>query len=258
VSAAGALAAAHCRTLRLPSVAQQAVLLAEEARRQGLGHLDYLVRLLELEVGDRAAKRAARLLRQAGFPLLKTLESFDFGRAPHLPEALLRELAGGRYIEQAECVILIGEPGTGKSHLATALGVAAAQAGRRVRFVTAGRLVNELIEARDARALGRAVARYAKVEILVIDELGYLPLSRTDAELLFQVLSERHERRPIIVTTNLPFGEWTAVFPDPRLCRAVLDRLTHRAHIIETGTHSARLQEALTKHKKQKKEQPQH
>ena len=132
--------------------------------------------------------------------------------------------------------------------MATALGVAATQQGRAVRFASAGRLVTELVEAKNAHELGRLVGRYSRLELLVLDELGYLPLSKADAELLFQVLSERHERRALVLTTNLPFGEWTAVFPDPRLCRAVIDRLTHRAHIIETGMQSIRLQEALHRH----------
>jgi DNA replication protein DnaC len=132
--------------------------------------------------------------------------------------------------------------------LAIALGVAAVQQGRAVRFASAGRLVNELVEAKDARALGRLVSRYRRLDLLVLDELGYLPLSKADAELLFQVLSERHEQRALVLTTTLPFGEWMAVFPDPRLCRAVIDRLTHRAHSIETGMQSIRLQEALRRH----------
>jgi DNA replication protein DnaC len=180
--------------------------------------------------------------------LPKTLASFDFRRAPALPEVQIRQLAEGDYIDRAETVILMGEPGTGKTHLATALGVAAANQGRAVRFASAGRLVNELVEAKDARELGRLVGRYSRLDLLVLDELGYLPLSKADAELLFQVLSERHERRALVLTTNLPFGEWTTVFPDPRLCRAVIDRLTHRAHIIETGMQSIRLQEALRRH----------
>ena len=126
--------------------------------------------------------------------------------------------------------------------------MAAAQQGRAVRFASAGRLVTALVEAKNAHELGRLVGRYRRLDLLVLDELGYLPLSKADAELLFQVLSERHERRALVLTTNLPFGEWTTVFPDPRLCRAVIDRLTHRAHIIETGMQSIRLQEALRRH----------
>jgi DNA replication protein DnaC len=238
---------ALCRTLKLPAVGRDAVRLANEACRQGTAHLNYLAQLLEIEHRERDARRTARRLKEAGFPLVKTLEGFDFKRAPHLPEVRIRELAVGHYIDQAESVILLGEPGTGKTHLATALGVAATQQGRSVRFVTAARLATELTEARDAHELGRIVGRYSRVEVLVLDELGYVPLGRTDAELLFQVLSERQERRPVIVTTNLPFGEWTSVFSDARLCRAVVDRLTHRAHIIETGSQSIRLAQTLAR-----------
>jgi DNA replication protein DnaC len=236
---------ALCQQLKLPAVAREAAPLAEAAQRQHQSPLAYLQRVLELEVAERAARRAARRLKEARFPIVKTLASVDFQRAPWLPEVPLRQLAEGDYIARAETVILLGEPGTGKTHLATALGVAAAHQGRAVRFISAGQLVNELIEAKDARQLSRVVGRYSRLELLVVDELGYVPLSKADAELLFQVLSERHERRALVITTNLPFAEWTSVFPDPRLCRAVLDRLTHRAHIIETGTQSIRLQEAL-------------
>lgn len=236
---------ALCQDLKLPVVAREAPTLAEAAQRQGLTPLAYLIQVLEQEVSERAARRAARRLKEAGFPLVKTLEGFDFRRSSDLPEAQLRGLAEGHYIDQAQTIILMGEPGTGKTHLATALGVAAAYQGRAVRFTSAGRLVNDLVEAKDARTLGRVVGRYSRLDLLILDELGYLPLSKADAELLFQVLSERHERRALVLTTNLPFSEWTTIFPDPRLCRAVLDRLTHRAHIIETGTQSMRLQEAM-------------
>jgi len=233
-----------CRALHLPAVARNAPRLASEASRQGLEPLSYLVRLLESEVDERTERRAARRIKEAGFPSVKTLSGFDFRRS-EINEAQIRQLADGQYIERAETVLFLGEPGTGKTHLATALGVAAASKGCSVRFITAGRLVNELVEARDARELGRVVGRYSRVELLVLDELGYLPLRGADAELLFGVLSERHESRSVVITTNLPFGEWTSVFPDPRLCRAVIDRLTHRAHIIETGSRSARLEDAL-------------
>jgi DNA replication protein DnaC len=241
-----------CRTLKLPAVARDAARLGEEATRQGLSVLDYLSQLLHSEVAERGARRAQRRLKEATFPRIKTMEGFDFTRNAEVSESHMRRLANGEYIDNAETVILVGEPGTGKTHLATALGVAAAQQGRRVRFATSGWLVNELIEARDARELNRLVARYTRVELLVLDELAYLPLSKSDAELLFQVLSERHERRALIITTNLPFAEWTSVFPNERLCRAVIDRLTHRAHIIETGTESVRLLEALKRQRQSK------
>jgi len=234
-----------CKRLRLPALRRDAGRLAAEAARQSIGHLGFLKQLLETECIERIERRAARRIKEAGFPQLKTLESFDFSRAAHLPEALIRQLAEGRYIEAAEPVLFIGEPGTGKSHLAIALGMAAAEQGHSVRFVTVAQLATELVEARDARELGRVVARYNRAETLILDELGYVPLSRVDAELLFRVLGERQERRPVIVTTNLPFGEWTQVFPDPRLCKAVVDRLTFRAHIIETGSESMRLAASL-------------
>jgi len=241
-----------CRTLKLPSVARDASRLEEQAKRQGMDYLEYLVELLQTEVEERRERRAARRTKEARFPIVKTLESFDFAKAPHLPESLIRQLANGSYIERAETVIFLGEPGTGKTHLATALGVAAAEQGRRVRFVTAGRLVTDLVEARDGHELGRVIGRYGRIEVLILDELGYVPLSKTDAELLFQVMGQRQERLPIVLTTNLPFGEWTNVFPDPRLCRAIVDRLTHRAHIIETGTESERLKEAMARQGKTK------
>lgn len=180
-----------CQTLKLPTVAREAERMAEAAQRQGQGPLAYLQQVLELEVAERAAHRAARRLKEAGFPLPKTLASFDFRRAPALPEVQLRQLAEGDYIDRAETVILMGEPGTGKTHLATALGVAATQQGRAVRFASAGRLVTELVEAKNAHELGRLVGRYSRLDLLVLDELGYLPLSKADADLLFQVLRHR-------------------------------------------------------------------
>jgi DNA replication protein DnaC len=238
-----------CRHLKLPTVGREASQLADEVRRQGVGPLEYLSRLLMSEMKEREERRAARRIKEAGFPLVKTLEGFDFTRAPHLPEGRIRELAAGSYIAKAEPILFLGEPGTGKTHLATAIGMAAARQGRSVRFTTAGKLINELVESKDAHQLGRIVGRYSRVDVLIIDEFGYYPLGKNDAELLFQVIGERQERQPVILTTNLPFGEWTSIFPDPRLCRAVVDRLTHRAHIIETGSQSIRLEDALIRAK---------
>jgi DNA replication protein DnaC len=170
---------------------------------------------------------------------VKPLQSFDFRRAPQVAEAELRPLAQGDSLRRAESVILRGEPGTGKPPLAIALGVAAAEQGRRVRLVTAARLANALTQTRDSRSLSRLVGRYNRLDLLVGDELGYL----ADAEWRFQGRSERHEQRAWVLTTPLP-AEWAPVFPDPRLCRALIDRLTHRAQILETGTPSVRLAEA--------------
>jgi DNA replication protein DnaC len=234
-----------CRQLKLPAVARDAVRCAVEAIRQQTDPLVYLAELLETEVEERRQRRAARRTKEAGFPVVKTLEGFDFKRAAHLPETRIRRLFDGDYIKAAEPILFIGEPGTGKTHLASALGEAAARTGLSVRFITAAALVTELVEARDTHELNRVVARYSRVDVLIVDELAYVPLARSDAELLFRVLGERNERRPIVVTTNLPFSEWTTMFPDPRLCRAIVDRLTHRAHIIDTGKKSIRLADSL-------------
>ena len=244
---AGERLSALCRSLRLPAVGRDATRCAAEAVRQGVEPLSYLIDLLETELNERADRRASRRIKEAGFPVVKTLDGFDFEHAPHLPEARIRALFDGHYIDEAEPILFLGEPGTGKTHLASALGEAAARTGRRVKFISAAALVTELVEARDAHELARTVARYGRVDVLIIDELAYVPLARSDAELLFRVLGERNEKRPIIVTTNLPFSEWTAMFPDQRLCRGIVDRLTHNAHIIETGTESARLRSTLNK-----------
>ena len=234
-----------CQQLKLSTVAKQAVVLSETATRQQQDHLSYLHQLLSEEAEQRFLRRAAKKVREAHFPQVKTLASFDFTQAPHLPESRLRQLAEGTYINNAEPIIFLGEPGTGKTHLATALGYAAAQQGVSVRFVSASFLANSLIEAKDAHVLSKMTLHYQRFGVLIIDELGYLPLNKTDSELLFQVLSARQEQKPVIITTNLPFSEWTSVFPDQRLCRALVDRLTHKAHIIETGEQSCRLKDSL-------------
>jgi len=176
---------------------------------------------------------------------VKTLEEFDFGKAPQIPAAKIRELAQGGYIERSEPIVLIGDCGTGKSHLATGLCLAACQQKRRVRFVTAAALVNELIEAKQNGQVKRLMMRWMRYDLIALDEVGYVPLADVGAEFLFQVISDRAERAALIVTTNLPFSEWTSVFPNPRLCKALLDRITDRAHIIETGTESFRFKRTM-------------
>jgi DNA replication protein DnaC len=239
-----------CGQLNLSSLYKHVMTIHEQARRQQQPHLEFLYEILQQEAEHRITRRAARRVKEARFPRIKTLSSFNFLKSPHLPESKIRTLAEGSYIDAAEPIILIGEPGTGKTHLATALGYEAAQQGHSVRFTSASQLANCLIEARDAQILSRLVSHYQKFSVLIIDELGYLPLNKTDAELIFQVLSYRQEQKPVIITTNLPFSEWTTVFPDQRLCRAVVDRLTHKAHIIETGLDSMRLKQTLDKRKK--------
>jgi DNA replication protein DnaC len=245
-----ALIEAHATELKLPTVRQRFKALADQATREQQTPVAYLVALLEAETAERAERRERRRLIDARFPALKQLAEFRFADNPKIPQATIAALAEGSWINDRESVILIGDSGTGKTHLATALGIAACQQGRRVRFTTLAALANELQEAQTSRELARVVGRYVRTELVILDELGYLALPDGAAELVFQVLSERHERGSLIVTTNLPFGEWTKVFPDARLAKAVVDRLTHRAHIIDTGTESWRFRHGLTRNTK--------
>jgi DNA replication protein DnaC len=249
-----ALVEAHTAELHLPTIRHRFRPLADEAAREQQTPLAYLAALLEAEVQERAERREHRRLIDARFPLLKRLEDFRFTDNPNIPQATIAALADGSWIDDRDSIILIGESGTGKTHLATALAICACQQGRRVRFTTLAGLANELQEADSRRELARVIARYARIELLVLDELGYLALPEGAAELVFQVISERNERASLIVTTNLPFGEWTRVFPDARLARAVVDRLTHKAHIIETGTESWRFKHGLAQTKRRRRQ----
>jgi DNA replication protein DnaC len=244
-----ALIEAHAVELKLPTVRRRFRQLAAEATREQQTPTAYLAALLDAEVRERAERRERRRLIDARFPLVKPLEDFVFADNPNVPQATIAALAEGTWIDDRESIIFVGESGSGKTHLATALAVCACQQGRRVRFTTLAGLANELQEAQSRRELARVVGRYARTELVVLDELGYLALPDGAAELVFQVLSERHERGSLIVTTNLPFGEWTKVFPDPRLAKAVVDRLTHKAHIIDTGTESWRFRHGLARTK---------
>jgi DNA replication protein DnaC len=240
-----ALIDAHAVELKLPTVRRRYRPLAEEAIREQQTPIAYLAALLEAETTERAERRERRRLLDARFPQIKRLEDFRFADNPNVPQTTIAALAEGSWINDRENVILIGDSGTGKTMLATALGVCACQQGRRVRFTTLAALANELQEAESRKELARVVARYSRIELLCLDELGYLKLPDGAAELVFQVLSERHERGSLIVTTNLPFGEWTKVFPDARMAKAVVDRLTHRTHIIDTGNESWRFRHGL-------------
>jgi len=240
-----ALVEAHARELHLPAIRARFRQLAAEATREQQTPLAYLAALLEAEVTERSERRERRRLLDARFPLVKRLEEFRFADNPSVPQATIASLAEGAWIDDRESVILIGESGTGKTMLATALAVCACQQGRRVRFTTLAGLATELQEADSRRELARVVGRYTRTELVVLDELGYLGLPEGAAELVFQVISERNERGSLIVTTNLPFGDWTKVFPDPRLAKAVVDRITHKAHIIDTGTQSWRFRHGL-------------
>jgi len=238
-----------CKALRMPTVGSQFAKLAEQAVKEKQSHLRYLEVLLAAEVEEREHRTVQRRLKEAHLPRIKTLEDFNFSQSPKVSAPQIRDLAQGNYIEQAEPVIFLGEAGTGKTHLATALCVAACQQKRRVRFTTAAGLVNELVEAQHNNQLSRVLKKYGRYELVAIDELGYVPLANVGAELLFQVVSERSERAAIILTTNLPFSEWTQVFKNARLCKALLDRVTDGAHILETGSESYRFRRTLKKRK---------
>jgi DNA replication protein DnaC len=242
----------HCKLLRLPTMGMQFGKLAEQAVREQQTHVRYLGALLGAEVEDREQRAIQRRLCEARLPRVKTLDEFNFAQAPKISANQIGELAEGGYIERAEPVIFLGEAGTGKTHLATGLCVAACQQRRRVRFTTAAGLVNEMVEARQQNQLSRAMARWSRYELIAIDEMGYVPLAEVGAELLFQVIAERAEKAAVIVTTNLPFSEWTQVFPNARLCKALLDRVTDRAHIIETGAESYRFRRTLEGRQKRK------
>ncbi|HOY68198.1 MAG TPA: IS21-like element helper ATPase IstB [Candidatus Ozemobacteraceae bacterium] len=242
----------HCKTLHLPTVARQFQAMAQQALQENKSHVQYLEVLLETEVEERERHAIQRRIQEAKFPRVKTLDEFDFSKTPHLPAAKIRQLAEGGYIQRSEPVVFIGDCGTGKTHLLTALGVAACKQKRRVRFTTAANMINELIEAQRENQLQRALARWGRYEILAIDEVGYVPFVETGAELLFQVIADRAEKAAILLTTNLPFSEWTQVFPNPRLCKALLDRITDQAHIIETGQESYRFKRTLEQRQKKK------
>jgi DNA replication protein DnaC len=248
-----ALIEAHATELKLPTVRRRFRALAAEATREQQTPIAYLAALLEAEHQERSERRERRRLIDARFPLIKRLEDFRFADNPKVPQATIAALAEGSWIDDRESIILIGDSGTGKTHLAIGLAVCACQQGRRVRFTTLAALANELQEAESRRELARVVGRYARTELVLLDELGYLALPDGAAELVFQVISERNERASLICTTNLPFGEWTKVFPDARLAKAVVDRLTHRAHIIETGTESWRFRHGLGRRAKARK-----
>lgn len=221
--------------LRLPTVGGQFLQMAEEAGKQKLGHVAYLEALLAAEVEERERNAVARRIQESKFPKVKTLEDFHFDEAPIIPAAQIRQLAEGGYLRRSEPIVLLGDTGTGKTHLATGLAVEACRQRKRVRFTTAAELVNELIEGKNRSELNRITNRWLRYELIVIDEMAYVAMPEAAAELLFQVISGRAERAAVIVTTNLPFSEWTTMFPNARLCKAMLDRLTDQAHIIDTG-----------------------
>jgi DNA replication protein DnaC len=234
----------HLKALKLPTFLREYDKVARDCAREAIDHPSYLLRLAELELIERERRMVERRIRQARFPAVKSLDTFDFAALPSLNKMLVLELARSEYILRRENIIVLGNSGTGKSHVALALGLAACQRGFAVGFTTAVSLVNQLLEARDEKRLLRLQTQLAGCKLLIIDELGYVPLSPTGAELLFEVFSQRYERASTIVTSNLPFEDWTSVFASERLTGALLDRLTHHVHILEMNGDSYRLKQS--------------
>jgi DNA replication protein DnaC len=233
-----------CRALRLPTIRGVVDDTVAAAEREQLTYRGFLVELLLAECDDRDRRRSARRIKAAGFPREKWLADFDFEENPNVNPATIHNLAKGEWIRKGDPLCLIGDSGTGKSHLLIGLGTAAAQQGFRVRYTLATKLVNELVEAADEKMLAKTIARYGRVDLLCIDEVGYMQLDRRGAEMLFQVLTEREETASVAIASNQAFSGWTRTFTDPRLCAAIIDRLTFAGLIIETGTESYRLAHA--------------
>ena len=250
------LLAHYLKALKLPTFLREYDKLARQCAAEDVDHIRYLLRLAELELIERERRMVERRIKEAKFPAVKSLDSFDFQALPSLNKPLVLELARSEYVARRENIIAVGNSGTGKTHIALGLGLAACQKGLSVGFVTAAALVHELIEARDEKRLLRLQRQLAMHKLLIIDELGYVPLSQTGAELLFEVFSQRYERGAMIVTSNLPFDEWTSVFGSERLTGALLDRLTHHVHILEMNGESYRLVHSKKRVRREKPQPP--
>ena len=246
------LLAHHLKTLRLPTFLREHDKQARICAAGGVDHVRYLARLTELELIDRERRMVERRIKSAKFPAVKSLDSFDFKAIPSLNKMMVLELARCDWIERRENVIALGPSGTGKTHVALGLGLMACQKGMPVSFVTAASLVHELMEARDEKRLLRLQRQLAKVKLLIIDELGFVPLSKTGAELLFELISQRYECGSTLITSNLPFEEWTETFGSERLTGALLDRLTHHVNILEMNGESYRLNQSRSRMKPNK------
>jgi len=243
----------HLKALKLPVFLRERAKVATQCVTDKADYADFLLRLSEQELLERERKGTERRIKAARFPAPKSLDDFDFLAAPSLNKKMVLELARCEWIDKRENAIFLGNPGTGKTHLAIALGLSACQRGYKVRFFTAAGLVTALVEARNEKSLLRLQTQLTKIHLLIVDELGYVPFSKTGAELLFEIFSQRYESASTIVTSNLPFEEWTSVFESERLTGALLDRLTHRVHILPIEEESYRLAQSK---QRQRKEEP--
>lgn len=243
----------HLKQLKLPTMLKEYPLLAKSCCQEKCDYPTYLLRLCEKESADRQRRAMDRRIQSAKFPLLKTIDSFDFAAQRSVNEPLVRELLRCEFVDNHENVLLIGNSGTGKTHLATALGFTACCQGCNVRFFGCTALVTQLLEAREDRQLQRFLTQLGKHNLLILDELGYVPFSKAGSELLFEVVSRAYERQSLIITTNLPFENWTEVCGSERLTGAMLDRLTHKVHIIEANGASFRLEQSRQRLARQKK-----
>ena len=236
---------ANLKDLKLTAMTREIEVSLRQASESGIGYEEFLLDLTRAEIQSRASNRLKRRIREARFPLIKPIETFDLHAVPDLDIRVFRELTACEFIKERRNVIFLGSSGTGKTHMATALGLEACKNNFRTRFVTCYGLVNELIEAREERDLQRLLQRYSRYDLLILDELGYIPFSKEGAELLFQVLAERHEKGSVMITTNLGFADWTQVFGEQAMTAALLDRLTHKARIINCIWQSYRLKQSL-------------
>lgn len=237
----------YCKRLRMPTLAANYRRLAEDAARDNQPYERYLLALLEQEIRQRAANQEQRRIKAARFPVLYTLDRFDFEAIPSLNKARVLDLAQAHWVERRENLILVGDIGTGKTHLAVALSVAACRQGKRVRFFTAAGLVNELLEAQDELRLGKLQASLMRHDLVILDELGFVPFHARGAQLLFQFCSERYLRGSLLITTNLTFDRWGELLGDPLLGGALIDRLTHHCAVVEFRGASFRFRQSLAR-----------
>ena len=244
------LLAHYLKQLKLPTVLREYAKVAKVCQTERADYQTFLLRLAEREIQDREVRAAERRLKAAKFPVTKTMDTFDFTAQPSINHTLVRELIRGEFMERRENVLLIGNSGTGKTHLAAALGFAACQQGYKVRFFSVTGLVTQLLERWEEKQVERFHLQLERHHLIILDELGYVPFSKAGAELLFEVISRAYERTSLIVTTNLPFEQWTEVLGNERLTGALLDRLTHKIHILEANGESYRLRESKQRLKK--------